>query len=653
MDNIILMGPPGAGKTTVANILKNKLNINWIDVDDDLLEKHWSKSVAETLSEIGDNAFLKKEAETTLKLNQYQGVISLSGSNPLDEKAMKHVKSLGQVFYLDVDVDIITKRLEQMKVDRIVGMKEITLKQILEYRQSFYEKSYDVKIKVTAEMSAENIANQIIEHIPKSKIYVSTRGQDIQYGFANVIEQGLARDGGLYVPSEIPSMSAEEIYNLKSLNYLELCDHVLSKFHLGFETKRMIEDAYAEFQDSKVTPVKPLGDKNFVLELFHGPTAAFKDLALQLTPRLIEKATELKPEARFVLAATSGDTGVAAISGFSKVKNAQVCVLYPSKGVSPIQKQQMLSCQSERVKILAVEGDFDHCQSMVKDLFSDLDFQTKLKTKGYKLTAANSINWGRLLPQVVYYFYAYLKLLKENKISKNQKLDFVVPTGNFGNILAGYVAKQMGLPIGQLICASNKNNILTEFIQTGCYDIRNKKLFQTASPSIDILKSSNIERAIFWLSGNNSELTKKCFEDLKSDMHFEVDSKTKKQFKETFLADFATEEQCLEAIKSAHKDYSYLLDPHTAVAYYVYKKQKSNNHSCLVSTAHYGKFPIAMQLVENIKDVDQLYDHFLKKTDANPKIHNKLWEVVRSKADDEVSFSGDSEQLKQVLLKQV
>ena len=203
MDNIILMGPPGAGKTTVAKILKQKLNIDWVDVDDHLLEKHWPKTVGETLAELGDDGFLKKEAETTLKLKLQQGVISLSGSNPLDSKAMKHIRSLGTVYFLDVDLQTIESRLKTMKVDRIVGMKDLSLKQILEYRQKFYEESYDHKIKINSQMTAEEIVDQVIELIPKSKLYVSTRGEDLQFGFANVIEQGLARDGGLYVPSAL------------------------------------------------------------------------------------------------------------------------------------------------------------------------------------------------------------------------------------------------------------------------------------------------------------------------------------------------------------------------------------------------------------------------------------------------------------------
>lgn len=651
MNNIILMGPPGAGKTTVASELSQKLNIDWVDIDDDLLEHKWSDTVGNVLAQIGDEAFLKKEAETTLQLKLNQGVISLSGSNPLDEKAMEYIKKIGQVFYLDVDLSIIEGRLKKMKVDRIVGMKDLSLKAILEYRQSFYEKHYDYKIKISKEIKASEIAELIIQQLPSSSMFVSTRGNDLQYGFSNVIEQGLARDGGLYIPKSIPRMSEGEILKLKSCNYIELCDAVLNKFDLGFGIKKMISKAYSSFQDQEITPVIKLKDNTYILELFHGPTAAFKDLALQLTPQFIEKATELKPENRFVLAATSGDTGVAAISGFTNIKGAKICVLYPENGVSTVQKKQMLACQSKDVQVLSVAGDFDHCQSMVKELFSDLEFQNNLKLKGYKLTAANSINWGRLLPQVVYYFYAYLDLLNKGEIKEGQNLNFVVPTGNFGNILAGYVAKTMGLPVGKLVCASNKNNVLTEFLQTGSYDIKSKKLFQTASPSIDILKSSNIERAIYLLSKNSSIITKECFDQLKKKSSFKVNQEVLDSFKENFEAGFSDEKDCFECIKSVYNNFGYLLDPHTAVAYKVYSDLDIIGPTCILATAHYGKFPVAMEVVLE-EEYEDIYTAF-ENIKIRPNIHKKLWSLINSEVGSETKFSSSTLELKSYLLNQL
>lgn len=450
--------------------------------------------------------------------------------------------------------------------------------------------------------------------------FLSTRGKAFAMESYTAITKGLADDGGLFLPSIIPRLNIEELAK-KELSYNDLAFEVLNTFlnDYGEETlKKCISSAYTNtFNDEKVTPVKKLDDNNFVLELWHGPTSAFKDVALQLLPHLlVEGKHKLNlDEETVILVATSGDTGKAALAGFMDVEGTRVLCFYPKDGVAQLQEIQMNTQQGSNLDVVSVEGNFDDTQTGVKIIFSDAKEIEKLKNKGMAFSSANSINFGRLCPQIVYYFSAYIQMIKNDEIKLGDKIDVVVPTGNFGNILAGWYAKKMGIPIDKLMCASNKNNVLTDFLSDGTYDI-NRDFHKTMSPSMDILISSNLERLLFEASDKDSELISSLMHGLKQDGRYTLDQKVEDKIKTEFVGGYADEAETLEAIKEVWNKYNYLMDTHTAVAYSVSQKTEStNNKRVILSTANPYKFPDSALLAlgysvyengfENIKALEE------------------------------------------------
>ncbi len=427
--------------------------------------------------------------------------------------------------------------------------------------------------------------------------FFSTRGRDVAMSASEAIAKGLAEDGGLYVPEIFPDFT-NKLDSMLNMSYAERACEVIHSYLEEYDKQDLLtacENAYSSFEEGDAAPVVVLEDNLFVLELFHGPTLAFKDIALTLLPYLLRKGADYVgvKEKILILTATSGDTGKAALEGFKDKEGIYINVFYPSEGVSDMQKLQMSTQAGKNVNVIAVEGNFDDCQSAVKRIFSNLEFNAELKSKGVVLSSANSINFGRLVPQIAYYFSAYLDLVNAEKIKMGQKLDFCVPTGNFGNILAGLYAKKMGLPIGKLICASNSNNVLTEFFLNGSYDI-NREFFKTASPSMDILISSNLERLLFEVSGRDGAFTKEKMEQLKSEGVYSLSSEQVKELSNEFFAGFAEEEECFEQIFNAFDDYGYVLDTHTAVAFSVvsdYIAEGNENPVVVLSTASPYKFP--------------------------------------------------------------
>lgn len=431
-------------------------------------------------------------------------------------------------------------------------------------------------------------------------MYLSTRADGgKKYSSAEVIKNGIADDGGLFVPENIPAVSADALETIRKMTYPERAAYILGLFLTDYTHEELLEDAKIAYSSDAfgeyAAPVALLGGSNiFVTELWHGPTAAFKDMALQIMPRLLSKALKKTGEKRdaLILVATSGDTGKAALEGFKNIEQTGIHVFYPCDGVSEIQKRQMATTEGDNVTVTAVKGNFDDCQSEVKKIFADAEIAKKLSESGVFLSSANSINWGRLAPQIVYYFSAYCDMVSNGCIDPGQKIDVAVPTGNFGNILACYIAKKMGLPIRRLICASNKNRVLTDFFETGVYD-RRREFYATTSPSMDILISSNLERLIYYVAGPDK--TRRYMQSLANDGHFEVDADIMDIIRRDFCAYSADEERCADAIKYAFDTYGYLCDTHTAAALQAARVLKKGKTAVLVaSTASPYKFAPAV-----------------------------------------------------------
>lgn len=434
--------------------------------------------------------------------------------------------------------------------------------------------------------------------------YISTRNANFRMDAAQAIVKGLAPDGGLMTPGVILRFPENAMKALAEMSYQQRAVYVMSRFLTGFSTMELTQFTAAaygknKFSHADVAPVHQIDDTTYCLELWHGPTCAFKDMALQMLPHLLSASLEKNLEKRTacILTATSGDTGKAALEGFRDVDKTKILVFYPKDGVSDIQELQMVTQEGENVAVCSVVGNFDDAQTGVKELFSDKELEQTLAQRGYLLSSANSINWGRVLPQLVYYVSAYCDMLKNGAIQIGQTINVCVPTGNFGNILAAYYAKCMGVPIGKLICASNSNNVLTEFIKTGTYD-RNREFCSTLSPSMDILVSSNLERLLFELSFHDDQFVRRCMNELTESGTYKVEGGVKKRLQGQFEAGYCDDEQTKESIKRIWDIYHYLVDPHTAVAFHVLREYRQNTGDetpCLVvSTASPFKFCAAV-----------------------------------------------------------
>ncbi|XP_071816710.1 threonine synthase-like 1 isoform X1 [Apostichopus japonicus] len=584
----------------------------------------------------------------------------------LISEAMDHVARSGLVIFVDVHYEDILQRLHKMKVDRLVTHREgQSIADVLQYRRSFYEKAYDLRALCERFESVESVTTKIdrlVQNFSSPMNYASTRsdsdGKAIHH-FQDVILRGLAEDGGLFVPGkEFPSLTWGEWSRLVELSFQERALLILERWlHPDFVRPQtlsaIIDKAYSRsnFSSEDVIPIVKLEENQYLMETFHGPTASFKDAALQIMPQLFEQAiTKETNSARYlILVATSGDTGSAVLDGFSKLSgnsNVRVMVLYPEHGISSVQKALMTSVDSDSVKVIGVDGDFDSCQSAIKAIFRSQSVNERLMDAyNIKLSAANSINWGRLLPQVVYHASAYLDLVRQGVIGMGDECDVCIPTGNFGNILAAFYAREMGIPYKMFICASNVNNILTEFFQTGIYDLRQRKLQVSTSPAIDILKSSNLERFLHLVTGGDGPMIKNWFEGLHKDGIFKVPNEVLETISDKFnlVSDWCSEEQCAKTIRTVFKETGYLLDPHTSIAKTVADRQTTSERPMIIcSTAHYGKFPEdvsrALQLplpaenddcsgvLQQLKTVSALpsFNQGLESAVKKPRVHNSV-----------------------------
>lgn len=444
---------------------------------------------------------------------------------------------------------------------------------------------------------------------------LSTRDNTLETPALRAVLEGIAGDGGLFVPQHFPTLDRERLLQDSQAGYPEIAARILSLyFDVDYPVLlALTREAYASFDTPEVVPLHKLSDSVHVMELFHGPTLAFKDMALQVLPRLLKLALEKfeSKEDALILTATSGDTGKAALEGFRNVPRTSVLVFYPHGGVAEMQRLQMVTQKGRNVGVCAVKGNFDDAQTGVKRLFMDKEFNKDVKQAGYFLSSANSINFGRLIPQVAYYCHAYAKLAANGVITDGDGVNFVVPTGNFGNILAAHYAREMGLPIRKLLCASNRNNVLSDFFNQGKYDAR-REFFSTISPSMDILVSSNLERLLFEICDRDSATVRAWMDALGSKGVYDIPSDAKEKLAEGFYADFCTDEQTATAIRTVYEESKYLMDPHTAVAQSVYAKYRQSTGDAtptvIVSTANPYKFTTDVWRALTGEDVNDAFE---------------------------------------------
>ena len=466
-------------------------------------------------------------------------------------------------------------------------------------------------------------------------LYNSTRSNGTPVKASEAILKGLSDDGGLFVPDRIPALD-KSLKELSGLTYKEVAYEVMKLFLTDFteeELKQCINNAYDSKFDTEVIAPLVEAEGAYYLELFHGATIAFKDMALSILPHLLitsAKKNQVKNEI-VILTATSGDTGKAALAGFAGVKGTKINVFYPKHGVSPIQEKQMVTQKGDNTCVIGITGNFDDAQTGVKKLFGDKELATEMDKAGYQFSSANSINIGRLVPQIVYYVYAYAQLLKEGRIADGEAINVVVPTGNFGNILAAFYAKNMGLPIKKLICASNDNKVLYDFFETGVYD-RNREFVLTTSPSMDILISSNLERLIYRIAGNDAEKNAALMAALSGQGKYEITAEMKEKLAD-FYGNYATEKETAATIKELYEETGYVIDTHTAVAATVYNKYKAQTKdeakTVIASTA--SPFKFTRSVMEAIDEKYAAMDDFalvdeLSKL-ANVKVPNAIEEI--------------------------
>ena len=445
-------------------------------------------------------------------------------------------------------------------------------------------------------------------------MYSSTRGDKKKVTASQAILQGLASDGGLFVPDSIPKLD-KSLAELKEMDYRETAYQVMKLLLSDFseeELRYCIDHAYdSKFDTEEMAPMTE-ADGAFYLELYHGKTIAFKDMALSILPYLMTtaaKKNQIKNEI-VILTATSGDTGKAALAGFANVPGTRICVFYPKNGVSPIQEKQMVTQEGDNTCVIGIEGNFDDAQTGVKKIFTDPDFAKELDEKGFQLSSANSINIGRLVPQIVYYVYAYTRLLKEGRIAEGDQINVVVPTGNFGNILAAYYASKMGLPIKTFICASNSNKVLYDFFKTGEYD-RNREFVLTSAPSMDILISSNLERLIYHIAGDDANADASYMKELSENGKYEITDSMRKAL-DCFYGGFATEEETAVAIKKLFDSTGYLIDTHTAVASSVYGKyvEETGDKTVTVIASTASPYKFTRSVMQALGKDDENLDDF-------------------------------------------
>lgn len=479
--------------------------------------------------------------------------------------------------------------------------------------------------------------------------YISTRNSELKLKSSEAIKKGLSDDGGLFVPEEFPKITETELKKMLTMSYIERANLVLKKFLTDFTAKEISDcttGAYgnSKFSSKKVAPVVKLDDNRYILELWHGPTCAFKDMALQILPYFMTTAMKKTNEDKeiVILVATSGDTGKAALEGFKDAKGTKIIVFYPGDGVSDIQKLQMMTQEGANVFVSGIDGNFDDAQSGVKEIFTDKNINSVMEQNNYAFSSANSINWGRLVPQIVYYISAYCDMAESGEIAIGDKINVCVPTGNFGNILAAYYARKMGLPINKFICASNSNNVLTDFIKTGEYN-KNRDFYTSISPSMDILISSNLERLLFDISGNDSKRVTTMMNKLKKSGSYSLTKALHKKVTDLFWGGFCDDYFTKVQIWKTFEEQGYTLDTHTAVAVDVYgqylRDTGDNTKTIIASTASPYKFSEQVLSALGVDTADES-DDFEIISMLNEKCSMEIPESLSALKNKKVIFDG-------------
>ncbi len=518
------------------------------------------------------------------------------------------------------------------------------------------------EIRLCKFVSSGRMARVIILHFMK---YVSTRGGCQPSLLPEAILTGLTPDGGLYFPEAIPQISEAEREQYSSLCYAEVATDIFCRFSTDFsheEVRSIATECYANkiFTDAAIAPVRKLTDTLYLLELFHGPTGAFKDFALQFLPRIMAlSAQKRKTDDICILVATSGDTGGAALAGFADVPGMHLLTFFPKNGVSPLQQAQMQCADGSNVAAIEIAGDFDGAQKSMKEIFLDAEYCEQLqKDFSIRLSSANSINIGRLLPQIFYVFSAHAQLVKRGEITLDEPLDLVVPSGNMGDIFAGYIAKKMGLPVGKMLVANNANDSAARFIQTGTFDIRNRSTAKTASPAMNILKASNLERLLFDASNQNAVSVKKWQDSLASQGNFTVDNGTLGRIQADFLGEAVSDAETVTMISQVFAEHKYPLDPHTAVGLAALEKSRecknSTRKKLLFSTAHYAKFgkTVFQALFPGQSIPDDEAEVLQKITDTarTPAIPQHFFDILSAQTKHQTTCDGNTSAMKQAII---
>jgi len=631
---------PGCGKTSIWRLLSRKLGMEVIDFDDDVIEVELEKSCSDILCELGEEKFLDMEEKLALNLKLENKILSCSGSVPLRKKAMDYLKTQGHVIYIDIPVETIEKRLKRMKVDRIVWMKNMTLREILEYRKSFYDISYHFKFHNDWLGSKEQTFRNFWKWFSELELgfeetslwsFIETRWNDktkkTKVSFSEAILNPSASFGWLYVPEILPYLGTDFLEKHINSSYSELSLDLLKEFNIDID-KKELEDVislYKKFDNPEnPAPVIKIKDDLFSCELYHWPTRAFKDMALQPFGTLLSKLAKKKEEDFLIMIATSWDTGPAALESLSNKENIKAVCLYPNGWTSDVQRLQMVTNSAENVLVLSVDWNFDDTQTALKNLLKDKSFIKKLEEKEVNLSAANSVNFGRIIFQIIFHIHSYLELVRNWEIKIWEEIKSVVPSWNFWNVLWGYYAKKMWLPIKEFLIASNANNVLTDFITTWKYDLRDRDFQKTSAPAMDILISSNIERILFhefW-----AKRTKRLLNSLQKNNHYKLTSDELYSIKETFNASFATDKEIKDTIKKYVEEDNYLMDPHTATCIKCYEEDESDLKKVIFSTAEWTKF--APNVLKSINSTEENYTDDFALKEISEKLNKPITPII-------------------------